>query len=149
VEAFKQGKADGIGWSLPLDGIYWGVDVDNGIDPESGEFVVWKLDNGDLAAVQPQDALILPTYGEKTPSNAGYRMLFRCKVPIIKGSGNKQKFGQPDPGTAKTPQIEMYSQGRFFTFTGNHVPNTPTTIEDCTKEALAVLPVANPVRDSF
>jgi putative DNA primase/helicase len=136
VEAFKQGHGDGIGWCVPLEGdiYWWGFDVDDAIDPDTGGFRVWRFPNGDLAPIQPTDALVLKSYTEKTPSGAGFRVFVKCERPVP--AGKKKEFGERNPESGKTPGIEMYSTGRFFTFTGEQLPDTPNTVEERTNEAL-------------
>ena len=128
----------GPGFCVPLDGSVhiWGFDLDDAIDPETGEFNEWRLENGDLAPIQPRDGLDLNSYGEITPSGAGYRVMVKANVPVPKGK--KREFGDRNPKTGKTPGIEMYSSGRFFTFTGNKLPGSPATLEERTEQALAL-----------
>jgi len=128
----------GPGFCVPIDGsIYiWGFDFDDAIDPETHEFREWRLDNGDLAPVQPRDGLKMDSYMEETPSGAGFRVMVKANVPVPRG--NKKDFGQRNPKTGKVPGIEVYSSGRFFTFTGNKLPGIPSTVEERTEQALAL-----------
>jgi KaiC/GvpD/RAD55 family RecA-like ATPase len=127
---------DGIGWCVPLDGSthYWGFDCDDAIDPANGQLKKWHSPTGHLAPVQPADILTLGSYAEVTPSGAGFRVFVKCDVPVP--TGKKKEFGDRNPATGKVPGIEMYSSGRFFTFTGNRVEGTPSSIEERTQEAL-------------
>ena len=63
------------------------------------------------------------SYTERSPSGHGLRIFLRGTLP---------------PGRRKAGDIEMYDGGRYLTLTGQHVPGTPTTIEDRTA-ALAAL----------
>ena len=128
---------DGIGFCVPLDGPvhYWGLDFDDAIDPETHEFREWRLENGELAPIQPKDGLEFGSYMETTPSGAGYRVIIKSSLPVPKGK--KQEFGNRNPKTDKVPGIEMYSSGRFFAFTGDMLPDSLVTVEERTEEALA------------
>src|SRR5438067_109485 len=72
VAALADGKFDGIGWCVPLDGeiYYWGIDVDDAIDPTTNQFRTWTD-----APIQPKELLELATYMETTPSGAGFRAI--------------------------------------------------------------------------
>jgi putative DNA primase/helicase len=61
----------------------------------------------------------LASYTEVSPSGKGIHIIIRGVLP---------------PGRRRTSSIEMYSAGRYFTMTGNHIPGTPLTIEDRTAE---------------
>jgi hypothetical protein len=128
----------GPGFCVPIDGsIYiWGFDFDDAIDPETGAFREWELDSGDLTPIQPRDGLALNSYAEITPSGAGFRVMVKATVPVPKCK--QKEFGQRNPKTGKTPGIEIYSSGRFFTFTGNKLPGSPATVEERTEQALAL-----------
>jgi predicted P-loop ATPase len=54
------------------------------------------------------------TYTEYSPSKTGLHLLFQCKEPLNL-ERNKHNFN--DEGTA----IEIYNNGRYFTFTGNKI----------------------------
>ena len=56
----------------------------------------------------------LHSYTEVSPSGTGVKLLLKGKSP-----GKRTKSGS----------IEIYSQGRYFTLTGSHLPTTPLTIE--------------------
>ena len=60
----------------------------------------------------------LASYSEVSPSGEGVKVLYFGDVP--KG-GNRKKVGDGE--------IELYSHGRFFTITGQHLAGTPETIE--------------------
>lgn len=119
-------KFDGIGWCVPLEGdvYYWGIDVDDAIDPITNEIRIWED-----APIQPKDILELATYSEVTPSGAGFRAIGKANFPVPAGQ-KKKEFGERNPVTGKIPGIEMYCTGRFFTFTGNIIPGAPQTVEE-------------------
>jgi len=133
---------DGIGWCVPIDKDalvhYWGIDVDDAIDPDTSEYRIWGELPTDFpgAPIQPADILTIASYAEKTPSGAGFRVIAKAGVPVP--AGKQKAFGQRNPATGKIPGVEMYSSGRFFTFTGNHIPCTPKTVEIRNDEVLAL-----------
>jgi hypothetical protein len=75
-------------------------------------------------------------YGEYTPSGAGFRFYGCSAVPVP--TGKQKEYGKRNPKTDKEPGIEMYSSGRFFTFTGRQIPGTPSTVKDCTEQLLEI-----------
>ena len=90
---------DGVGFML---GDGWaGIDIDNCLDADQ-HFII------DAA---PEVIKNLDTYTEVSPSGRGVKMLFQANT------GKGRKFGG----------LECYSQGRFFTITGHHLPATPAT----------------------
>lgn len=96
---------DGIGYVFAEDDPYVGVDLDNCIEPETGAIANW--------AVQLIEEL--DSYTEFSPSGKGFHILIRGKLPPT--------------GRRKGP-IEMYESGRYFTVTGDHLPDSPKDIKD-------------------
>jgi putative DNA primase/helicase len=96
-------KIDGIGFVVSSDDLFTGIDLDHCRNSKNGEIESWAVE------------IIKATnsYTEITPSDEGIRIFVKGKVP--KGR--------------KKANIEVYSSGRFFTVTGNHLEGTPTTIE--------------------
>jgi archaellum biogenesis ATPase FlaH len=123
----------GIGWCVPLDGDihYWGIDVDDAIDPETGDLSTWPD-----ATIQPEELWNQPTYTEITPSGAGFRLFFICDSQVT--GGNKKDFGSRNQRTDKVPGVEFYSSGRFFTFTGNKREGAPCLVADGNQIAKAI-----------
>jgi primase-polymerase (primpol)-like protein len=104
---------------LRLDGIGF---VFTGADPYAG------VDLDDCRSVQgelePRAAEIvrnLKSYTEWSPSSAGLHILVKAYLPT---SGRRSNG------------IEMYSSGRYFTVTGDHLDQTPNTIENRQAEIL-------------
>ncbi len=111
LAAVGAGQADGPG--IVLGAGLVGVDLDDCRDPESG-----AIDPAARAIVEALDS-----YTEVSPSGSGLHVLAHGALP---------------PGRRRAGTIEMYSTGRYFTVTGQHVAGTPTTIEERTA-ALAAL----------
>lgn len=102
----------GIGFVFTPDGPYSGIDLDECRDPQSGVFVP-----------EAEDIIRdIGSYGEVSPSGTGAKMFVRGKLP----PGGRRR-------TDKTPwdgNVEIYSSDSYFTVTGRHLPQTPTTVEE-------------------
>ncbi|MBX5493898.1 MAG: hypothetical protein IRZ15_01055 [Bryobacteraceae bacterium] len=99
----------GIGCMLG-DGIV-GVDLDHARDPESGALQQWAQEIIDE----------LNSYTEVSPSGTGVHILCRGELP---------------PGRRRKGHVEMYSEGRFFTVTGQRLNDRD--VEDRTAELAAL-----------
>jgi len=92
-----------------------GVDIDGCRNPETGEITEWA------------DEIIqhLDSYTEVTPSKTGVRVWV-----IGKPIGDDKVFKlDPSIGHGDKVQIEVYSDGRYFTVTGNSVYEDPGDVE--------------------
>ena len=105
--ARRRGRS--LGFVFSSEDPYAGVDLDDCVDLQTGAIEAWARD------------LItkLDTYAEISPSGTGVKLWVRAEMPG--GSGRKAKVGNG--------AFEAYSEGRYFTMTGRHVPGTPLTIE--------------------
>lgn len=101
--AVNEGKFDGIGIVLTEDDPYCVIDLDH-IDASEEELIATQRNIVTTFA---------NTYAEYSPSGLGLHIICRAKI----GDGRKRKG------------IEMYSQKRFITMTGNVFANKP--ISDC------------------
>lgn len=108
----------GVGFVFHSDDPYCGVDLDDCL--EDGLLKPWAVDIVRRFG---------ETYGEVSPSGTGLK--FWCRGFIETG----RKFPYHDGA------IEIYSSGRYFTFTGNRWPTATLEIADCqaTVEWLATL----------
>lgn len=100
VQALKPGC--GIGFVLAADDGLIGIDIDGCINDEMIEPWAQAVIKG------------LNSYSEVSPSGTGIRIFVEADWP---------------PGGNRKGQLEVYSQGRFLTITGNHLEGTPLTIE--------------------
>jgi DNA-binding transcriptional ArsR family regulator len=110
-------KYDGVGRMFDKDEGLVGVDFDNCIDEDG--------------TIKPRaQALIdrLATYGEISPSGKGVKLWAKGNIP--------ENVGVTKIGDGI--KVEIYYERRFFTQTGQHLPGTPTTVNDA-DEALADL----------
>src|SRR5687768_10520186 len=102
---------DGIGFMLG-DG-FAGIDLDHCVAAD-GTIAEWAL-----RLVQR-----LPgAYFERSPTGTGLKGIFRGTLPA---------------GPRRLGDIEMYDRGRFFTVTGNHLPDTSFAVDDCTASIAAI-----------
>ncbi len=92
----------GIGFVFAEDDPFTGTDLDGCIE-NTGGVAPWAH-----AVVS-----LLDSYTEYSPSGTGLHILTRASIPAGK----------------RTDHTEMYSTGRYFTLTGNHLSGTPETIQ--------------------
>ena len=111
VAALDSGSWAGIGFELGGSGIT-GIDLDHCIDPATGE-----MHPAALKIVSTLD-----TYAEISQSGTGIHLLAKGKLPP---GGRKTGKAIPWGG-----ELELYDTGRFFALTGNHLPDTPLSVED-------------------
>ncbi len=100
-------KLAGVGFVFTADDPYCGVDLDNCIDPESGQLKKWAADF--LAK--------LDSYAETSPSGAGVKVFVKANKP-----GRRCRKAHQDG------EIEIYDRDRFFTVTGNRLENTSSEV---------------------
>ncbi len=100
---------DGIGFAGMERTPFVGIDVDNCIDPETGEISPYAM-----KLVRDFDS-----YTERTVSGTGLRIWVEAEKAPGSWCGSKNE----------ARELEVYSQGRFFTVTGLHLDGTPRTIE--------------------
>lgn len=103
--------ASGVGYVLSPADPYVGVDLDHCRDPRSGRIEEWAK-----AIVRR-----LASYTEISPSGTGLRIFVRGELP---------------PHGRRKGHIEIYSQARFLTITGDHMMGYPETIQDRAAELL-------------
>jgi cation transport regulator ChaC len=120
---------DGIGFVFNDD--YTGIDWDHCINEDS-TIEPWAQELIDR----------LDTYCEFSPSKTGIHGIARALLPEVtktKGEVTRpgKKVGLPGKNHPQAAE-EIYCQGRFFTMTENHLPGTPTTIEDRQEKVTAL-----------
>lgn len=94
-----------------------GVDLDDCLD-DAGNLLPWAADIVSVFA----------TYTEVSPSGRGIRMFGRGRKP-----GKRERSN-------RLPGVELYdgSSTRYLTFTGNHLPGTPTDVVDVSEPMAAL-----------
>jgi len=101
----------GLGFMFSESDEFIGFDWDHVRDPTTGEFKAGILD----------EILSLESYAEISQSGEGAHVIAKGKMP-----GNRtRKDGR-----------EMYDHDRFFVVTGNHISETPLTINEAPEEAV-------------
>ena len=94
----------GLGFVFSDNDPFVGVDLDDcrDADTEAGELWATSIINR------------LDSYTEVSPSGTGYHVIVRGSLPA---------------GGNRTGNLELYESARFFTMTGEHVDDTPETVE--------------------
>ncbi len=111
VAAWKAGGYAGIGYVFTADGPFAGIDLDGCID-----------DAGNIVAAAREIIDALNSYTEISPSGRGVKVFVGGRKP--EGIGCKSK------AIAGFKESEVYDRDRFFTVTGQRVPDTPAEVED-------------------
>ncbi len=102
VAAARQRQHNGIGFVFAKDDPYTGIDLDD------------CLIDGQLAAWAAEIVDTMQSYTEISPSGQGLKIWVEGSVP----------------SAVKTAQIEIYSQSRYFTVTGQRYDSAPLTIRN-------------------
>ena len=107
VKAFASdnNRSDGIGFVFSSDDPYVGVDMDKCVDPASGVTEDWA------ESIVAQ----LSSYTERSVSGQGLHTIVKANLPTER----RKRMGQ----------LEIYSEKRFFVFTGDHLQGSPKKIE--------------------
>ena len=115
-EEAKRRGGDKIGFVFTGSDPFVAVDLDGCRNPDTGEIAAWAQ----------EIVADLSSYTEISPSGTGVHVLLRGALP---GRGRKRTL-EHNRISEKQPALEVYSQGRFFTVTGQHLDNTPSDAED-------------------
>ncbi|MCG3180457.1 MAG: hypothetical protein BIFFINMI_02818 [Phycisphaerae bacterium] len=99
----------GVGFVFTGEAGFCGVDLDDSIDPASGELKPWGRQIVDQ----------LDSYTEVSPSGGGVKVFIRGRKP-----GNRCRKGYHDG------EVEIYDTGRFFTVTGQRLDGVSADVED-------------------
>jgi len=102
--AFESGGFAGIGFVFAEDGPFVGVDLDDCFDGGA-------LTDGALDVVERLDS-----YTETSPSGTGLHVICEGFIPH-----ERNRTG----GVDGMKELEIYEDGRYFTFTGEHFGGTP------------------------
>jgi len=105
VDPVKRQGFHGLGFVFSENDNYVGVDIDHVYDPENQEWNDSALD----------EVLKLNSYAELSPSETGAHVILK---------------GQKPPERCRSNNWEMYQALRYFTFTGNHIEETPKEIKE-------------------
>ena len=103
-DAFIFSNYDGLGCVIQPP--YVGIDLDKCRDPQTKVVEPWAM----------EAITMLNSYTELSPSGCGFHVWVKGTLP---GGGNRNG------------RVEVYTHGRYFTVTHQHVDGTPTTINEC------------------
>ena len=112
LKAAQLPSVDGVGFVFSKSDPYIGIDFDNCLD-----------DSGIIDPVVTGWIESFDSYAEFSPSGKGIHIIARATLP---GKGIKHSG------------IEMYSEARFFTMTGDKVPGSPQNATEATETAQAL-----------
>lgn len=115
VDAAEAGRFDGVGFMFTADDPYAGIDFDDVLDPDTGEWQPWAAD------IIGQ----LDSYTEISPSGTGAKVWVKASIP---GPRSRTKKIPKSWGPVGDVEVEMYDRERYFTVTG-HQYGTRTTVE--------------------
>lgn len=99
---------EGVGFVFTPDDPYCGVDLDDCIDADTGQLKDW-------AATFVEQ---LASYSEVSPSGTGVKVFLKASKP-----GGRCRKAYADG------EIEIYDRDRFFTVTGQRLPQAPADVE--------------------
>jgi len=105
ADPIKRKDFHGLGFVFSENDNYVGVDIDHVYNPGTGEWNDFALD----------EVIRLNSYAELSPSQTGAHVILRGSKP---------------PERCRSANWEMYQAGRYFTFTGNHIPDIPKEIKE-------------------
>ncbi|MES1047213.1 DNA primase [Heyndrickxia oleronia] len=111
IKYFNEGDYDGIGFMFSKDDPFIGIDIDHCVS------------EGALSELAEDVIETIQSYTEYSPSGEGIHIIAKGKLPL-KGPGTGRKNS--------TLGLEVYRHGRYFTFTGNCLDQTP--VEERTEE---------------
>lgn len=103
----------GVGFVFTANDPYCGVDLDNCVDPTTGKIAPWAV----------RLLKRLDSFSEFSARGTGLHILLRASL-----EETRKHIGLKDV-QHKKGAIELYDQERYFTWSGRHIPGTPTTIE--------------------
>ncbi len=111
-----------IGFMFRAEDGLVGIDLDGAVS--EGQVAPWAL-----AIVEEFNC-----YSEFSPSGKGIHII--CQGVLPDGRGRKTKLNQPATSD-KQPAIEIYSTGRYFTFTGDAIGGEVAPAQDALDRLLA------------
>lgn len=117
--AFKKAGHDGLGFVVTADDPYCGIDLDHCRDKATGAIDAWAM----------TIVTALDSYTEVTPSGEGLRVWIMTGEWIVDLDRHTKSMADR-LGAKADAKIEIYDRKRYFTVTGNHLPSTPTTINE-------------------
>ena len=117
LAAYQKDSLDGVGFVFAADGDFAGVDLDDSIDPATGQLKAWAR----------QVVERLNSYTEVSPSGGGVKVFVRARKP---GARCRKPYHDGE--------VEMYDSARFFTVTGRRLPDVSAGVEARQDELVAL-----------
>jgi len=117
----KDGRFCGLAFNFSEDDPFAGIDLDDCLDPLSGEFI-WGRDVVEAFG----------SYTEVSPSGRGVKTFIRGRMPSDARHVVKQM------GPTGNGVLEVYDQRRFFIVTGRVLPGVPKAVRDCQEQLTAL-----------
>ena len=108
-------RTDGVGIVVSDDDLFVGIDLDDCVDPQTGEIDDWAVD-----VVES-----VPTYWERSPSGTGLRGF---GVGFLPDGKTRADIDGTDG------HIEMYETGRYLTVTGDRLEGSSDDVEQVKSE---------------
>ena len=105
VSHYDEAQHSGIGFVFTSSDQFCGIDLDGCRDPETATVADWAVD----------EVLRFSSYTEVSPSQTGLKIWITADSQLSKG--RKRELRVPEI-VAKTPALEVYTQGRYFCVTG-------------------------------
>lgn len=102
---------DGNGFVFARDGGFVGIDLDGCRNPETGKLSEWAK----------RIVMELGSYAEVSPSQTGVKVICYGQSPWDSGKKFENLTVSRIEGVKKSPGIEVYDQGRYFTITGKRL----------------------------
>lgn len=103
----------GVGFVFTQDDPFCGIDIDDCIDPATSNIAPWAI----------RLLKRLNSYSEYSARGTGLHIMIRASL-----EETRKHIGLTDV-QHKKGAIELYDRERYFTWSGRHIPGTPTTIE--------------------
>ena len=119
-------RFSGLGFVFSPEDPYCGIDLDNCRDPQTGKIKLWASEI--LHAID--------SYAEVSPSGTGVKIWAKATLPSAV-KAHVDHNGHPVPPISGKPSpradgaVEIYSSGRYFTVTGQHLNGEFRDVEDC------------------
>ena len=132
------GDYDGLGYRFSGDEIV-GVDIDTCMNPDTGE-----ISDGALHIIRTLDS-----YTEISPSGYGVHIFVRADMalPFHKKAMRPNGIMRIVGGKQKTPELEIYNNGRYFTMTGN-IFGEAKPIAERSRELQAIFDLYSPKNEA-
>ena len=133
---YDPSQHSGIGFVFTSDDQFCGIDLDGCRDPVTGVVADWAVD----------EVLRFASYTEISPSQTGLKIWITADSSLPKG--RKKELRVPEI-VAKTPAVEIYTQGRYFAVTGcvykqyRHVEHREAELQEFLKDHWPAAPAVD------